>query len=143
MTSDGLRHIGGEYGWDRIIDPNISGHALLTQCEVAYSTANSEIGLVAAIIKKPHVDITSIFHFEGLTYSGIHRLLQPENVDHNYKTVARVFNSTESGFIPPWAENIEERIVGFIDASMRIRKHFRPSFPDVKRWTKPITNINK
>ncbi len=142
ITPDGLKYMSGEYGWDRIIDPNISGHALLTQCEVAYSTSNSEIGLVAAIIKKPHADITSIFHFERLVYSCIHRLLHPEDVDHNYKVVARAFNSTESGLIPPWAENIEERIIGFIDASMRIRKHFRPSFPDVKRWTNQTTNIN-
>jgi len=138
MTSDGLKHISGEYGWDRIIDPNISGHALLAQCEVAYSTANSEMGLVASIIKKTHVDITSIFHFERLPFSGIHRLLQPAQVDHNYKTVARAFNSTESGFIPPWAENIEERIAGFMEASMRIRGHFRPSFPNVKCYTNKL-----
>jgi hypothetical protein len=143
MTPKGLISVAGDYGWDRIINPDISGYALLNKCKVAYSTANSEMGLIAAIIKKTHVDITSIFHFERLTYSGIHRLLQPENVDHNYKTVARIFNSTESGFIPPWAENIEERVDGFIEASMQIRKYFRPSFPDVKRWTKQITNINK
>ena len=65
------------------------------------------------------------------------------NVEHNYKTFARIFNSTSSGFIPPWATNVEERVDGFIKLVMEIRNGFRPSFPDVTNWSKQTTNINQ
>ena len=143
LTKDGLMILGREYGWDKLLDPQMSGYELLSECETAYSTTNSEIGIISACLKKPHADITSIFHFERLTYSAIHRLFQPMNVEHNYKTFARVVNSTSSGFIPPWATNIEERVDGFIKLAMEIRNVFRPSFPDVKKWASQTTNLNK
>ena len=143
MTKDGLMMLGREYGWDKIIDPNISGYSLLKGCKTAFSTTNSEMGMISAALKKPHADITSILHFERLTYSGIHRLFRPMNVEHNYKTFARIFNSTSSGFIPPWATNVEERVDGFIKLVMEIRNGFRPSFPDVTNWSKQTTNINQ
>ncbi len=141
MTEEGLRHFASEYGWDRLIHKDVSGYQLLNGCEHAWSTANSEMGLIAAVIKKPHGDITSIFHFERLTYSAIHRLFQSMNVDHNYVTFARMVNSNDSGFIPPWAENIEERVNGFIHSAMKHRHTFKPSFPDVSRWSPKLTNV--
>lgn len=143
LTKNGLMFLGREYGWDKLIDPDVSGYKLLSGCQTAFSTANSEMGMISAVIKKPHADITSIMHFERLTYSAIHRLFSPMNVDHNHKTFARLFNSTSSGFIPPWAYNIEERIDGFLKLAMEIRNVFRPSFPDVRKWTEATTNIIK
>ena len=99
--------------------------------------------MVSAVLNKPHADITSVFHFERSTYSHIHRLFRPMDVEHNHKTFARVFNSTESGFIPPWAKNIEERVDGFINLAMNVREVFKPSFHDVSRWVRQTTNIKK
>ena len=141
MTQEGLMWLGREYGWDRIIDPDISGYQLLQECETAFSTTNSEIGIISAALKKPHADITSILHFERLAFSSIHRLFQPMNTERNYKTFARIFNSNSSGFIPRWATNIEERVDGFLKLAMEIRNVFRPSFPDVRKWSNQTTNI--
>lgn len=145
MTEEGMRHFGMEYGWDRLIHKDISGYEILNGCKRAWSTANSEMGLIAAVIKKPHADITSIMHFERLTYSAIHRLFQPMNVEHNYNTFARMLNSNESGWIPPWAttNEIEERINGFIQSAMKHRHIFKPSFPDVSRWRPKLINVKE
>ena len=143
MTREGLKHFAYDYGWDKLIDKDISGFELLNGCEQAFSTSNSELGMVSAVLNKPHADITSVFHFERSTYSHIHRLFRPMDVEHNHKTFARVFNSTESGFIPPWAKNIEERVDGFINLAMNVREVFKPSFPDVSRWVRQTTNIKK
>ncbi len=143
MTREGLQHFAYDYGWDKLIDKDISGFELLNGCEVAYSTSNSELGMVSAVMKKPHADITSVFHFGRLTYSHIHRLFRPMNVEHNYRTFARVFNSKESGFIPHWATDIEERVDRYIELAMKVREVFKPSFPDVSKWTRQTTNINK
>jgi len=143
LTKEGLMILGRDYGWDKLIDPQLSGYKLLQGCETAYSTVNSEMGMISAYLKKPHADITSVFHFERLTYSAIHRLFQPMNIEHNHKTFARICNSTTSGFIPPWATNIEERVDGYIKLAMEIRNVFRPSFPDVKKWANQTVNVNK
>ncbi len=37
-------------------------------------------------------------------------------------------NSYTSGWIPPWADNIEERVEMYLERSMEIRSFFRPAY---------------
>ncbi len=127
-TPEGLRQLANQYGWDRIIDPNLSGMKFLDNAKVVFSTCNSEMGLVAALKKIPLVDSTSIFKNKDLSYSAIYRLFKDEQVEHNYEVMARAMNSPTSGFIPVWADNIEERVQAFINRSMEIRSFFRPAY---------------
>ncbi len=127
-TEEGLRQLANQYGWHRIIDPNLSGFQFLEHCELACTPCNSEIGLIAAIKKIPCIDTTSIFKNRNLSYSPIYRLLEDQNVDHNYTIVASLMNSYTSGWIPPWADNIEERVEMYLERSMEIRSFFRPAY---------------
>lgn len=129
-TMEGLRLLGAKVGFDRIIDPRESGLAYLDQCERAWGTANSEIGLRAALLKIPYTDITANQWYPSLTYSALHRLFT-NDVERNYKVVCAALTAPHSGLLMPWnseEENVR-RAREFFKAAIEIREMYKPMYP--------------
>ncbi len=139
MTKDGLRQLGMRYGYWRLIPPSESGIEYLLNCDVALGTMNSEIGLMAAAIKKPYYDITKMVYTQKLTYATIHRLMKDNNIEHNYEIMARVLTSKSSGLMMPWHEDLDDRSKEFFKLAMEIRNVFKPSWP----WLGETKNIKE
>lgn len=139
MTKDGLRQLGIRYGYRRLIPPSESGIEYLLNCDVAWGTMNSEIGLMAAALKKPYYDTTKMVYTQKLTYATIHRLMKDGNTEHNYEVMARVLTSKSSGLLMPWHEDLDDRAKEYFKLVMEIREIFKPSWP----WLGETKNIKE
>ena len=130
MTTDGLRLLGSKLGFNRIIDPMDSGMMLLENCERAWGTSNSEIGLRAAMLKIPYGDVTNTQYGPYMSYAPIHRLFNGE-VEHDRNVVLAAIDSDTSGLIMPWhpEEEAASRMKNFFDTAMTLREEFRPMYP--------------
>lgn len=130
MTTEGLRLLGSKLGFDRIIDPKDSGMMLLENCERAWGTANSEIGLHAALLKIPYSDVTNTQYGPYMSYAAIHRLFNGD-VEHDRKVVLAAIDSVTSGLIMSWhsEEEAAHRMKCFFDTAMAMRQQYRPMYP--------------
>lgn len=127
-TPEGLRQLGIRYGYWRIIPPSESGIYYLMNCEVAWGGMNSEMGLIAAALKKPYYDMSKTVYMQKLTYATIHRLFKDGNVEHNYDVFSKVLTSKSSGLLMPWHQDLDERAKGFFKSAMEIRSFFKSSW---------------
>lgn len=139
MTPEGLRQLGLRYGYWRIIPPSESGIQYLMQCDVVWGSMNSEIGLIAAALKKPYYDMTKLVYTQKLTYATMHRLFKDGDVEHNYEVFTRILSSKSSGLLMPWHEDLDERSKQFFNLAMEIRNVFKPSWP----WLGDPKNIKE
>lgn len=139
MTKDGLRQLGMRYGYWRLIPPSESGIEYLMKCDVAWGSMNSEIGLIAAALKKPYYDMSKLVYTQKLTYATIHRLFKDGDVENNYETISRVLTSKSSGLLMPWHEDLDDRAKEFFKLAMEIRNFFKPSWP----WLGETKNIKE
>lgn len=130
MTLEGLRILGAKIGFNRIIDPRESGMDYLRNCEMAWGTANSEIGMRAALLGIAYRDITNTQFYPNMTYAPIHRLFS-EDIERNKQVVLAALASKQSGFIMPWntEEEAAERMEGFFGLAMKIREQYKPMYP--------------
>jgi len=139
FTDEGLRIIARRYGYGRIIDPAESGISYLKNATQIYTTANSEIGIAAALMKKPMIDVSTMQYLPKLTYAPIYRLFRDNQVEHNYEVALRSFMATNSGLVAPFLEDKEERLHNFCNLAMDVRQVFKPSWA----WLGDRTPINK
>lgn len=128
MTQDGLRQLGIRYGYWRIIPPSESGIQYLKQADVVWGTMNSEIGIIAAALKKPYSDVTKMVYMQKLTYATIQKLFKNDDIEHNYDIITKVLTSKSSGLLMPWHEDLDERAKQFFNLAMQIRQVFKPSW---------------
>ena len=122
--------MAAKIGFDRILDPKESGMDYLQNCERAWGTANSEIGMRAALLGIPYGDVTNTRYYPNMTYAAIHRLFN-DDTEHNEKVVRGALASKESGLIMPWhtEDEVAERMEAFFALAMNIREQFRPMYP--------------
>ena len=130
MTLEGLRVLGAKIGFNRIIDPRESGMDYLKNCEMAWGTANSEIGMRAALLGIPYRDITRTQFYPNMTYASIHRLFT-DDTTHNKQVVLAALASKKSGIIRPSEkeEEVAECMEGFFELAMTIREQYKPMYP--------------
>ena len=139
MTKDGLRQLGMRYGYWRLIPPEESGIQYLLNCDIAWGTMNSEIGLIAAAIKKPYYDTTKLVYTQKLTYATVHRLMKDGDIENNREVMARVLTSKSSGMLMPWHDDLDDRAKEFFKLAMEIRSFFKPSWA----WLGETKNIKE
>lgn len=130
MTIEGLRLLAAKVGFDRIINPKESGIGYLMDCEEAWGTANSEIGMRAALMGIPYKDVTNTQYYPNMTYAPIHRLFR-EDAGYNKKVILAAISSKNSGLIMPWhsEEEAGERFELFFESAMTLREQYRPMYP--------------
>ena len=139
MTQDGLRQLGIRYGYWRLIPPSESGIDYLRQADFVWGTMNSEIGLIAAALKKPYVDVSKLVYMQKLTYATIHRLFKNNDVEYNHEIITKVLTSKSSGLLMPWHDDLDQRAKEFFKSAMEIREVFKPSWP----WLGEPKNIKE
>lgn len=125
-TPEGLKDLGLQYGWNRIIDPNESGLMYLLGAEVVVTTANSELSLVANMFDKMWVDVTHTKHLKECSYAPISKMFRELDHKYNNRVMASIFNSKQSGVMFSWQQDIDERIESYIDSVMNLREFFKP-----------------
>ena len=66
---------GREFGWDRIIDRQISGHILLEQCEDVYTTSASEMAITGIPLNKNVYNVSNFLNEGYGAYYAINRII--------------------------------------------------------------------
>ena len=126
----GMDTLGRSLGWNRIIPRNISGMALLQQCDVVYTTSASEMAITGTLLGKQVVNVSNFF-FEGSgTYHPISRLLftihRDYGVSEAQRILTRLIAHPASGIILPWQTDQDDRIDQFFQRSLDLRARFKP-----------------
>lgn len=120
QTEEGLRRLKEQYG-NRLIEENVSGVSLLKSAEVIWTTANSEIGLMSALLKKPFGDITHWKEYYNLLFAPVYRQFKYKQVDWNYSVIAKFLSSKKSGYIAYWMDDWKERVDLYFQYIINIR----------------------
>lgn len=120
QTEEGIRRLKELYQ-NHLVDQNVSGFTLLQSCTVLWSTANSEIGLMAALLQKPFGDITLWKEYYNLLFAPLYRQFKYKNVVHNYEVITKFLSSDKSGYVAPWMNNWKPRVDSYFEYIMRSR----------------------
>lgn len=123
-----LRFLGMNYGYHRVIDPALSGVGLLKRAARVYTASNSEIGLMAAALRIPCVDISSMKYQPIMSYSPIYRLFKDNDTEGNARVLATLLANKQSGFLMPWFEDNEVRAKNYFEHAMRVRECYKPMY---------------
>lgn len=114
QTEEGLKRLNELYG-SRLLGSNTSGVKLLNSCSLLWVTANSEIGLMAALLKKPFGDITIWKEYYNLLFAPIYRQFRYKRVEENYDVIAKFLSSKNSGYVAPWMNNWKNRVDSYFE----------------------------
>jgi hypothetical protein len=118
-------HAARRYGGNRLILPNnLSGYALLRQCETVYTTSVSEMSAAGALMGKKLVDLTKFIHQSSGNYYPISRVLYAS--DDPKSAVVRMMGCKSSGLIMPWHTDYTERIGLFFEQCIYLREKYKP-----------------
>ena len=130
-NQDTLNLMGKKFGWNKIIDKDLSGNALLAQCDEIYTTSASEMSITGTLLGKPVYNITN-FLMEGYgAYFPISRLVfsARQQIEQAQRALHNIFSCPWSGVILPSHNNVEERIRSFYAKSLEFRDLYKPLTP--------------
>lgn len=122
--------LGNLFGWDKIIEPNISGYQLVNNCKNVYHTDNSELGLHAYLKGK------NVFHFnmpslcQPMVYHPFYHILRQNknnNLDKN-GLINAFFNTSKFGMfnLENSMDTIENDLNSFLHDLECFRQRFAP-----------------
>jgi len=114
-------------GWDKIINPKLSGFELLKNCEVAYTSTASELCSAAVIYGKKVVNVSDFFTESIGIYYPINRILTIDGINSK-KMLNNMINDKSSGLLFPWMEDIEERIDLYFKRTLELREIYKPLY---------------
>lgn len=92
-----------------------AAYELLSNSNQVWVTYNSELGLMAALLRKPFGSISKWSAIGRATYAQFYRQFEYKNLEHNYGVVRKVIESKNSGLVFPWQEDWKERVDAFFD----------------------------
>lgn len=120
-----IRELAGEFGYHRLIDPQESGWAYLSQATRIYATSTTEMGLYASLFNKP---VHNISQFMKEHTGAFHQFFRHIGPDPSTSTerLLRVLRSPFSGVFFPQDPNVEERISIYLRTVMEVRQAFKP-----------------
>lgn len=130
-NEDTINLLGKKFGWNKIIDKDLSGNTLLAQCDEVYTTSASEMSITGTLLGKPVYNITN-FLMEGHgAYFPISRLvfLAKQQIKQAQQALHNIFSCPWSGVILPCHANVEERIRSFYAKSLEFRELYKPLTP--------------
>lgn len=105
----------------RVIPKEESGLAYLYNATTVWSTFNSEISLLSAILQKPWGNVTLWRYVFGMPYSCIIRHFKYKDVPHNFQVMSSVIASPTSGLVFPWQTDWQQRIDLYFERIMSPR----------------------
>lgn len=128
LTADNLlRNLGGNFGYSRILDKDISANELLQNCETAYTMYTSEIAVVATLAEKNVIDLTNYTaRWRGISYTFMDSVKNIQDKKEKRDTILAAILDDCSGFVHP-KMSVEEqttRINTYCEAALEERKPF-------------------
>ena len=129
LTNDEtMGFLGTRFGWNRMVDKMASGHKMLLDSDVVYTTSASEFALSGTVLGKKVVNISNFFNeLVGGYYPISHFLFMAHNesITKAQQVLSCLVNSEKSGLIFPWQENIEDRIQSYYANSLDVKQRFQ------------------
>jgi len=112
-----------KFGKDKVLDKRSGGMELLMKCSNVATMPNSEMGLIALLLKK-NLRMISYSKKERekslLTYESIYHACGSTN---GYKAIEKIFSARNSGMIFSFDEDAQQRLDLYINNFWDYRKH--------------------
>lgn len=130
-NDDLLRNLGANFGYDRILNKDISGIDVLRDCETVYGLSSSEISLVAILQEKHFVDITAYLQAWGGNIYPFLRATEHLGRKARSEIIESLFLNPKSGFLLPSMdeETLKYRINSYCSAALKEREPFEMVTP--------------
>lgn len=122
ISNDGLlRNLGNNFGYNRILDKDISGYDVMANCEDVICPTTSELAIVAILRGKKFTDITQYMQ----SWLGISSSIIRESNGSKEKLLQLLLGS-HSGFLLPDMETEEviQRINNYCTDALKEREPF-------------------
>lgn len=119
--------LGNMFGWDRIIESNISGHLVMGQTKNVFYTDNSEIGFKAMLMGKNVQDFNVSTLCQPMVYHPFYHILRTCGEDANF-LINAFFNTSKFGMfnLETSTDTLKNDIVSYLHDLEAFRKRFKP-----------------
>jgi hypothetical protein len=128
-NSESLNIFGSRFGWNKVIPKDISGNALLKNCDVVYTTTASEMAISGTLLGKQVVNISNFSNEGSGAYHPISRILfeaHKHGVAQAQDALLRIFSCPWSGVVTAGSENVSDRIAQYYKKSLEYRDFYKP-----------------
>lgn len=128
-NDDALSLVGTRFGWNRIVPKDVSGNALLANCENVYTTTASEMALSGTILGKRVHNVSNFFNEGSGIYHCISRILFPAHkisVELAQRKLQNIFNCEWSGIVTHLHNDPEKRLRSYYTKVLELREMYRP-----------------
>lgn len=127
LTHEGMiRDLASIYGYRRLIEPEISGMALLHKAETIATVSTSELLFIARLLGKSVVNITRADREWLTTYGHLARHI--DNTEEDFTKINNLFMSEYSGYLrPEYADGTNRKLAQtYFNQAMQLREIWRP-----------------
>lgn len=129
-TQKHLSIYGNLFGWDKIIEPKISGYQLLNKSKTVYHTDNSEIGFHAYLKKDKKVKHFNISNLaQPMPYHAFYHIIRQNAADHldNHGLINAFFKPQFGMFnLENNIDTIKNDLMAFLYDLECFRERFKP-----------------
>jgi len=128
-NQESLNIFGSRFGWNKVIPKDVSGNALLKNCDVVYTTTASEMAISGTLMGKKVVNISNFFNEGSGAYHPISRILfsaHKHSVHKAQECLLRIFSCPWSGIVVEGADSPESRIHEYYKKSLEYRDFYKP-----------------
>ena len=126
-NNDALRIIAGHVGWHQLVPRDVSGAALMRQCDDIYTTTASEMSVMGFAFGKRVLNIGNFFKESIGAYHPVSRVLwAAQKRGMAQQALANMIDCQFSGLLFPWQDDVEERIQQFYAKAIEFRELYKP-----------------
>lgn len=128
-NAESLHMLAQRFGWNKIIDKDVSGDSLIKNCDVVYTTTASEMAISGTILGKKVVNVSNFFNEGSGAYHPLTRILFQAHKYHGVEEAQRllknIFACEWSGIVTKESGNIEERIKTYYSKALEYRTRYK------------------
>ena len=123
-----IHQLSIKYGYDRIIEKQISAESVLKSCSKVYYCDNSEIGMRAMLMGIPTDHMNNLEVASTLTYFHLYHVLRRTEEEHRAKLVYNFLSNPLFGYfnIDTSEDILSEQIVEFLYRIEDLRSYLKP-----------------
>lgn len=114
------------FGPTRILNPMLSGDAVLKAAKRVYCTTTTELGLYATLMGKPIANLGDFFNESRGCYSAFYRVLWGKSPADAREALTKALNSPYGGFMHRADPDLSGRLKTYYAATMEDRALLKP-----------------
>lgn len=125
-TKKNFYELQKEFGVHRVFHPMQSGWRLVEMASEVYTTSTTELAMYATLMNKKVTSIGNIFYERTGAYYPVFRNianLPPKKAKTN---LLKILNSDRSGIVFIEDSKYEEKLDGYFNSTMKMRKNYKP-----------------